>query len=89
MRIRTFVGRYIEIISVKGAVACGTDPFPPIPFRPIGESIAIGVEDILSRFHYGTLFHPSRYQLDEFSLHEYILRQSQQKAVDETLSLLQ
>jgi hypothetical protein len=45
----TLVGRYMDIISVRAAVACAATGFAPSPFRPIGESIAIGVEEMLGK----------------------------------------
>lgn len=43
----TFVGRKIEIISDTLAVGKAPPTLPPIPFAPMGESSAIGVEAII------------------------------------------
>jgi hypothetical protein len=46
----TFVGRNSEIISDTVAVGNGPPALPPSPFAPMGESIAIGVEDIMANY---------------------------------------
>jgi hypothetical protein len=44
----TFVGRYKGIISDNLAVGNAPADLLPSPFAPIGESIAIGVEDMMA-----------------------------------------